>query len=65
MLNGGLDPRGNHAPAVRYSAIYLTNGTSCVNFVKGRHSKIHPSLLMIVLVLQCYMSNSYPHNLLF
>lgn len=51
MLNGGLDPRGNHASVVQYSSIYLTNVTSNVNFVKGKHSKVHLILLIIVLVL--------------
>lgn len=41
MLNGGLDPRGNHASVLQYSSIYLTN----VNFVEGKHSKIHLILL--------------------
>lgn len=62
MLNGGLDPRGNHASVVQYSSIYLTNVTSNVNFVKGKHSKVHLILLIIVLVLQCYLSNSCYRN---
>lgn len=51
MLNGGLDPRGNHASVVQDSSIYLTNVTSNVNFIKGKHSKIRLLLLIIVLAL--------------
>jgi len=65
MLNAGLHPRGNHASVVQYLSIYLTNVTSNVNFVKGKHSKIHLILLIIVAVLECYLSNSKHRNLLF
>lgn len=50
MLNGGLDPRGNHASVVQHSSIYLTNVTPNVNFVKGNHLKIHLILFITVLV---------------